>query len=127
VYGYGRLEEEGRALTLHDLEEVLGEWLHGLAVLDKQKWMLRHIKVLRYEDLLEDPERGMNSLFHFLGYNGNADALLGGGFDPGKKYVEMWEEAKKKDPGQAAVIVEKFQAKARELGYDLESEAPNVH
>ena len=83
---------------------------------------LRHVHVLKYEDLMGDPHETLKSVASFLGMAGPLDAeRLETSYST--KYAAMWQQMLSRDDARAARqalrIVDRFGERARGFGYDL--------
>ncbi len=110
-----------RGLRGPSLAALLEHWgvCHGRMLSDLRQ--LRQARVVRFEELLADPDAVLGGVFDWLGLPGEANALSVRA-DANRRHLERWARlaGSPLTRGLAARLCDRFEADANRLGYSLE-------
>jgi len=101
------------------LESLIEHWLHCHRIFELDRPHLRHVHVLKYEDLIRDTDTELERIYGFLRLEPHPSQPLNpAGNEP---YLSEWRQFSGDATGRALVrrIVEKYDKKIRPYGYSL--------
>lgn len=107
------------------LESLFEHWLHCHELFKMDSAHLKHVYVLKYEDLIHDSNAQLATLYKFLGLAPHpASALNPAGNDA---YFNTWQQMSFAPAGsEVSRIVQKYDAEVRIFGYTLSEFCPEA-
>lgn len=116
-----------RALSRHfwnytSVPDMVRNWASAMRVLEADRPHLKRVHVLRYEDLIADPEPVLSDVADFLGLASTPSAAALDG-SRSRLYEERWQEmlASRRGRRMLEQLNRDFGADADRMGYDLET------
>jgi hypothetical protein len=101
------------------LESLMKHWLHCHRLFELDRPHLRHVRVIKYEDLIRSTETELKEIYEFLGLaRHSAPPLNPAGND---RYFSAWRKLSVETDGRALFheIVAKYEERIRPYGYSL--------
>ncbi|MGA9542559.1 MAG: sulfotransferase [Candidatus Sulfotelmatobacter sp.] len=101
------------------LESLIEHWLHCHCLFEQDRPYLRHVLVIKYEDLICATEPALEKIYRFLGLVPQVSAPLNP--DGNERYFEVWRKLAVERRGRDLCrrIVAKYEHKVQTYGYSL--------
>jgi hypothetical protein len=105
-----------------NLDEAIRHWLHAHAIFGQDRSRLRRVLVVRYEDMVADPNRITNQVFRFVGLEPYRPLL---DIDAGSnlRYFSAWEQIRITNSSAMAGLFERYSSAVERYGYSLRNPA----
>jgi len=108
-----------RKLARSSLDSLVEHWLHCHRLFKQDSPHLRHVLVIRYEDLIQTSERTLGQVYSFLGLAPHLSAALNPAGN--ERYFSDWRKLSDESNGRAVLrrVTERYAQEVQLYGYSL--------
>lgn len=101
-----------------DLDEAIRHWLHAHSIFHMDRRKLRNVHVVRYEDLVSNPQGVVDRVFGFTGLEPHPCTLdIDGNSNP--RYFSTWEQVRVQNEAAMNRLVTHYSPAVERYGYSL--------
>jgi hypothetical protein len=101
-----------------DLDEAIRHWLHAHSIFHMDRCKLRNVHVVRYEDLVSDPQGVLDRVFRFTGLEPHPCTLdIDGKSNP--RYFSTWEQIRAENEAAMDRLIDRYSPAVENYSYSL--------